>query len=136
MNKFFEGVKKMATDFQDKIIGVKEKSQADRENNKTLKSWKIKLDNENKPTVTITKEGEDEKDYSEVYGEVIPEVNGRYITYRYYFKNFPMDDSYYLPETGGRGTSTTTGIGVVLLLASAFLFYRNKKRTKTFYHYN
>ena len=45
MNKFFEGVKKMATDFQDKIIGVKEKSQADRENNKTLKSWKIKLDN-------------------------------------------------------------------------------------------
>lgn len=103
---------------------------------KSDENWKIKLDNENKPTVTITKEGEDEKDYSEVYGEVIPEVNGRYITYRYYFKNFPMDDSYYLPETGGRGTSTTTGIGVVLLLASAFLFYRNKKRTKTFYHYN
>ena len=45
MNKFFEGVKKMANDFQDKITGVREKTQTRKEEDRKLKDWKIKLDN-------------------------------------------------------------------------------------------
>ncbi len=45
MNKFFKGVKKMANDFQDKIIGVREKTQTRKEEDRKLKDWKIKLDN-------------------------------------------------------------------------------------------
>ena len=45
MNKFIKGVKKMANDFQDKITGVREKTQTRKEEDRKLKDWKIKLDN-------------------------------------------------------------------------------------------
>lgn len=45
MNRFFEGVKKMANDFQNKITGVSEKVQTGREEDRKLKEWKMKLDN-------------------------------------------------------------------------------------------
>lgn len=43
MNKFLEGVKKMAADFQDKIIGIREENQSRRDTDRKLKDWKLKL---------------------------------------------------------------------------------------------
>lgn len=45
MNKFFKGVKQMASDFQEKVIGIKEERASHKESDRKLKEWKSKLDN-------------------------------------------------------------------------------------------
>ncbi|MDC7279420.1 SpaA isopeptide-forming pilin-related protein [Butyrivibrio fibrisolvens] len=89
--------------------------------------WKITLDGDNKPTVipcTYNAEGElvEEAEY-----KVTPNRVGNIVTYEFYFKNI---QTYNLPETGGNGIYRTTLYGIVLMLASVFLFYKNKRKTK------
>lgn len=93
--------------------------------------WKIQLDGENIPTVTVcSADGSTETAY-----EVEPTRNGKVVTYKFYFKNFPMDEHYGLPQTGGSGTHFLTGMGIMMIMTSAFLFYRNKKKSKAFCKY-
>ncbi len=110
--------------------------------------WRIKIDEENKATVTVcSPDLQSEVSYEEAYADLIAaqesyevpqkmaERDGNVITYKFYFKNSPMGETYTLPNTGGNGIYRTTALGVALMLTSVFLFYRNKKRTKTFYEY-
>lgn len=90
-------------------------------------NWEITVDEYNVPTVVITA-----ADGTKTTYEVEPERNKNIRTYRFYYKNLKMGDEYNLPETGGSGTFTITGFGLALMLTSAFLFYRNKRKTKTF----
>ncbi|MBR5637376.1 MAG: VWA domain-containing protein [Pseudobutyrivibrio sp.] len=93
---------------------------------KSNNKWKLNLDADNRPTLA-------EYDTSDVLvSEYTPDENrnGNVITYTYYIKNNPLDESYALPQTGGMGIYRTTLLGIIMMLASVFLFYRNKRKAK------
>ncbi|SHI75220.1 DUF7604 domain-containing protein [Pseudobutyrivibrio xylanivorans] len=85
--------------------------------------WEIEISEDNVPTVNAYKEDETEGEY-----EMVRNRNGNVVTYSLYFKN--VHETYSLPETGGNGIYRTTLYGIVLMLTSVFLFYRNKKKSK------
>ena len=97
---------------------------------KSDETWKIQLDANNVPTVIpVNAEGVEQTQIV-----VEPEINRSVITYRFYFKNFAH--AYELPETGGNGIYRTTALGLVFMMTSVFLFYRNRKKSKAFCKYH
>ncbi|CBK75749.1 Gram positive anchor./von Willebrand factor type A domain [Butyrivibrio fibrisolvens 16/4] len=87
--------------------------------------WKIALDEENVPTITPY----DADGTAHETIVVQPQLKNRNeVTYTFYYKNFKKGEAYVLPQTGGRGIYVTTVGGIMMMLTSVFLFYRNRKR--------
>lgn len=83
-------------------------------------SWLFQLGEDNKPTLTAeSEEAEFEVETNRVAKNEID--------YEYRFKNYKIT-AYQLPSTGGNGIYRTTLYGIVLMMTSVFLFYRNKKK--------
>ena len=89
--------------------------------------WKIALDEENVPTITPY----DADGTAHETIVVQPQLKNRNeVTYTFYYKNFKKGEAYVLPQTGGRGIYVTTVGGIMMMLTSVFLFYRNRKKVR------
>ena len=91
-------------------------------------AWLFSLNETNKPTLSVEDETVETAEYT---AEV--KRNGNRVTYKFTFVNIKMDGEYILPKTGGNGIYRTTLYGIVLMLTSVFLFYKNRKKSKNSY---
>ena len=108
-----------------------------------VSKWTLTLDEYNDVTFAdsegnvATYNNDNEATFTNAEGEVIVTAkkcrDGNNITYKFYYKNFNMEDKYVLPHTGGNGIYRTTLYGIVLMLISVFLFYKDRKKSKNSY---
>ena len=85
--------------------------------------WIVALSDENVPTVTkVSGDGITQEAYT-----IIPERNGRYITYRFNYVNLLV---YTLPDTGGEGIFKSTMLGILLMMTAVALYYMNRRKLR------
>jgi len=90
---------------------------------KSEEHWLITISDENVPTVIkILSDGVTEEAYT-----VEPVRNKNVYTYKFYFVNSTV---YSLPSTGGDGIYKTTFAGIVMMLASVYMCYRNRRKQR------